>query len=93
MIELVNRQARDTIMGTPDYERVRSAIRQRIASGMWQPGDRLPKIKELAELFDSKPTTVKTALAFLREDGLVRGQQGKGIYVADHLPPDLTARA
>lgn len=74
-------------MGTPEYERVRGEIRQKIASGVWKPGQQLPKIEQLSEMLGCGRTTVKTALAFLREEGLVRGVQGRGTYVADPLPP------
>ena len=73
-------------MGIPEYERVINEVRQRIMSGEWRPGQRIPKIRELAKEFATGQTTVKTALMFLRAEGLVRGQQGKAIYVADPLP-------
>jgi DNA-binding GntR family transcriptional regulator len=36
----------------------------------------------MAEQYDTSQTTVKTALAILRAQGVVRGHQGKATYVA-----------
>ena len=66
-----------------DYQRVIDDIEQQITAGSLSPGDRLMSIVQLAARYDTSQTTVKSALAILRARGLVRGHQGKGVYVAD----------
>lgn len=70
-------------MGEPSYEIVVTYVTSRIRSGEWPPGHQLPYIKILAELTGQSQTAVKTALMVLRERGLVRSQQGKGVWVAE----------
>ena len=73
-------------MGVPAYQRVYDGIVAKIKAGEWKPGHRMPRIVDLAELFDVGTTTVKTAIMFLVREGWVRGQQGKALYVADEPP-------
>ena len=46
-----------------------------------KPGDQLPSTAQLAEQYRCSQTQVKTAVAFLRELGIVEGHQGKGVFV------------
>lgn len=70
-----------------DYERIVGSITDQIYSGALQPGQRLPTYRQLAEDYEVSVTTLQTALRLLRALGLVEGQQGKGMWVADPLPP------
>lgn len=67
----------------PDYRRVVDDLADRIASGAYQPGDRLPSRRELAVEFGCSASTVERALAILRDRGAIEGHQGKAMYVAD----------
>src|SRR3979411_2630201 len=63
-------------------------IRQAIMSGQYQPGDRLPTEREMAQQFGVSRVTVRDALRALEANGLVRvkvGGQG-GPYVST---PDI----
>jgi GntR family transcriptional regulator len=71
---------------TPDYQRIIDDVQQKIATGELEPGTALPSIAQMAELYDTSQTTVKTALAILRAQGIVRGHQGKGTFVAERPP-------
>ena len=75
-----------TIVGTAEYERVFDAIKARIESGEWQPGDRLPSIADLAAEFGTSQTTIKEAQRLLKFAGLTRGHQGRAVFVADPQP-------
>lgn len=70
-----------------DYERIVGSITDKIYSGVLKPGQRLPTYRQLAEEYEVSVTTLQTALRLLRASGLVEGQQGKGMWVADPLPP------
>ena len=81
---------------TTGNRRIVADIRARIASGDWAPGDKLPATHELRDYYRHRyasPTlaigTVERALNILKESGVLRGQQGQGIFVEGH-PTDET---
>lgn len=74
---------------TARYERIVSDIRAQIASGQLRPGDRLPSTRELRERYGCSQVTVRTAILLLQQDGLLRGDQGVGVFVADPLPESV----
>lgn len=67
----------------PSHEIVIAWITGQIAASVYRPGDRLPPIRELAELTGTTRTAVKVALIVLRDRGTVRGEPGRATYVAD----------
>lgn len=83
MIGLAAPPSRRSDVSTPSYQVVIDHITDGIKAGRYAPGAKLPTIVELAELTSVSQTAVKTALLILRERGMVRGQQGKGTFVAD----------
>jgi DNA-binding GntR family transcriptional regulator len=65
----------------PKYAQVREEIQRRISEGEYAPGTLLPSEHELmAEFGVSRPTIVR-ALMWLRQDGWIETQQGKGSFV------------
>lgn len=63
-------------------------LRERIKAGEYQPGDRL-EFSALADLYSVKRPAIKRAVALLRALRLVEDQPGRGVYVADPLPPGM----
>ena len=70
-----------------DAETVYRQLRERIISGVYRPGDRLPEVSLSTELAVSR-TPVREALRRLESDGLVRGS-GRGVTVAGLSTPEL----
>lgn len=66
---------------TPASRRIVDEIRRQIESGQLKSGDKLPKIRELAEQYECSETPVKIALSALDAMGLLVRRQGKGVYV------------
>lgn len=66
----------------PLYRQLSDSIRELIASGSLQAGDRLPATRELAGRLGLNRTTVSAAYAALEESGLLEGQVGRGSFVA-----------
>jgi GntR family transcriptional regulator len=60
---------------------LRQAIRDRVTSGEWRPGDQLPTIRELGDLYGVSRITVVQALDALAREGLLMRWQGKGVFV------------
>ncbi|MEU6204617.1 winged helix-turn-helix domain-containing protein [Micromonospora musae] len=55
----------------------------RIRSGEYVPGEKLPSLKELAELYSVSISTIQRALELTRDRGLTIGRAGSGIYIAE----------
>jgi GntR family transcriptional regulator len=54
----------------------------RIRGQEYRPGDKLPSLRELAELYSVSVSTIQRALELTRERGLTVGRGGSGVYVA-----------
>lgn len=70
------------------HERLAIAVEQLIDERRYQPGDRLPTHRELAQLAGVAIGTVTKALDLLSSRGIVRGEVGRGTFVNDvRIPP------
>jgi DNA-binding GntR family transcriptional regulator len=67
--------------GSPEwpYQQLAGRLRERIAAG--ELGPKLPSLMVLAEQAGVSPTTVQRALAILKDEGVVYGAPGRGIFV------------
>lgn len=67
----------------PLYWQVEHDLRERITSGVWAPGDRIPSEQELGELYGASRITIRQALGNLASEGLVSREPGRGTFVRD----------
>ncbi|MHB1431715.1 MAG: GntR family transcriptional regulator [Streptosporangiaceae bacterium] len=81
------------LSGTPAYLQVAADLRAQITGGALPPGAQLPSMAQLRELYSVSNTVVRDALNELRREGLVIGQQGKGVFVRDTAAAKKTGRA
>ncbi|WP_244236158.1 GntR family transcriptional regulator [Micromonospora inaquosa] len=58
-------------------------IEQKIRSGEYAPGQQLPSVSEIGELYNVARSTAYRAVKELHERNLIYGQQGQGVFVAD----------
>jgi DNA-binding GntR family transcriptional regulator len=75
-------------MITPDregtaYRQLANVLRERISSGSFSAGQRLPSEKDLHDEFGLARETVRRALAILRSEGLIEVRHGYGTFVVD----------
>ncbi|MEV6159458.1 winged helix-turn-helix domain-containing protein [Nonomuraea sp. NPDC052129] len=79
--------------GRAGYLQIADDLRAQIRGGSLAPGTPLPSTAQLAEQYDASLSVVKMAVGILRNEGLVIGQQGKGVYVRDETdaPTDASA--
>jgi GntR family transcriptional regulator len=61
-------------------------LRQQIASGALAPGAKLPSERELSARYRVAPQTVRQAVGLLKNQGLVLGQVGRGVFVRAKEP-------
>jgi DNA-binding transcriptional regulator YhcF (GntR family) len=58
------------------------ALRSRIRDGVFEPGQRLPGLREVAEATGVNVNTVRSVYQRLEHEGLIDSQQGSGTFVA-----------
>jgi DNA-binding transcriptional regulator YhcF (GntR family) len=58
------------------------ALRSRIRDGRFEPGQRLPGLREVAEATGVNVNTVRSVYQRLEQEGLIDSQQGSGTFVA-----------
>ncbi len=75
MVHLDYRDAR------PIYAQIIDGYREQIASGILQPGDRLPSVRDLAAALAINPNTIQRAYRQLEMEGWIVTMQGKGCFV------------
>lgn len=66
-----------------NFREIADDLAERIESGEYAPGTQLPTYKELAELYSVSYATAQRAVGTLRDRGVVRGHQGRGVFVED----------
>lgn len=74
-------------------DRLVDAIRDQIASGALQPGDKLPTENQLCAEYGVSRTVVREAVTRLAADGLVLPRQGAGVFVSEQAPTALESLA
>jgi len=71
----------DKSSSLPAYAQMANILRQKISTGAYAPGDRLPAESALAKSFGVSAMTARQAVTVLEEEGLVRRVQGSGTFV------------
>ena len=69
--------------GRPMYLQIMEQIRMRVAVGDWEPGYRLPSIRELAVACRVSVITVKRAYQELETESVINTQPGRGSFVSN----------
>ena len=78
--------------GIPIYLQVVERIKERIASGQLTPGDQLPTVRSLALELRVNFNTVARSYRILDEVGIISTQQGRGTYVMNNPPPEVSEK-
>ena len=65
------------------YKAIAGALRERLDSGEWLPGEALPSLRVLAEQYQVSQATVNRAIAELAEEGRVTTVRGWGTFAAE----------
>ncbi len=67
----------------PIYLQLMERIQHDIISGVYQPGDKLPSVRDLALEAAVNPNTMQKALSELERSGLVYSQRTSGRFITD----------
>ena len=75
----------DISKGAPEpiYQQIKKTIQQRIASGEWPAGQKLPSENELVGALEVSRMTINRALRELTQEGLIKRVHGIGSFVAE----------
>ncbi len=76
----------------PIYLQIIEILQTRIVSGMYQAGDRLPSVRELAAEASVNPNTMQRAFAELERSGLILTQRTNGRTVTEDTALIATVR-
>ncbi len=76
----------------PIYTQMVERIKQLIASGVLEPGDQLPTVRQMAAELRVNFNTIARAYRILDEEGVISTQQGRGTYVLEPMPPERASR-
>lgn len=69
--------------GVPAYLNIANQVRNCVGQGVYKPGEKLPTEGQFAAQFDVNRHTVRRALGILKLEGLLRSDQGSGVFVTD----------
>lgn len=78
---------------TPRKQEIADELEKAITGGRLKPGERLPSEAALMKMHDASRTTIRDALAMLRDAGLTESISGSGVYVRKHQPVRRVANA
>ena len=70
----------------PLRDRIADVIEAQVVAGRFQPGDRLPPERRLAEMLGVSRTPVREAIRLLEQRGLVKMRVGSGTYIIGMTP-------
>ncbi|MFK8844721.1 GntR family transcriptional regulator [Streptomyces sp. Ac-502] len=68
----------------PIADRIAADIRAAIMAGEWEPGSQVPSNSDLQDQYDTSNMTVQRALATLKDEELLEGRSGSGVFVREH---------
>jgi GntR family transcriptional regulator len=71
----------DRMSEVPTYRQLADELRRLISSGQLKSGDQMPSIHELMAETGLAQNTIRSAVAVLREEGLVVTAPGRGVFV------------
>jgi len=78
--------------GIPIYLQVVERIKEQIASSRLKPGDQLPTVRALALELRVNFNTIARAYRILDESGIISTQQGRGTYILELPPPEMSEK-
>ncbi len=78
--------------GLPIYTQIVNQIQSQLANGILKPGDQLPTVRALAQELRVNFNTVARAYRMLDEVRIISTQQGRGTFITEKPPPDVSEK-
>ena len=67
----------------PSYLQIIERVQMDIITGRYQPGDKLPSVRDLAQEAAVNPNTMQKALSELERSGLIYSQRTSGRFITE----------
>lgn len=67
----------------PIYLQIIERVQMDIVTGQYQPGDKLPSVRDLAQEAAVNPNTIQKALSELERSGLIYSQRTSGRFITE----------
>ncbi len=65
------------------YLQIADLFCENILLGQWNPGDRIPSVREMAVNIEVNPNTVMRTFTYLQDKGIIFNKRGIGYFVSD----------
>ncbi|CAG0985349.1 HTH-type transcriptional repressor YtrA [Anaerolineales bacterium] len=78
--------------GLPIYTQIVNQIQSQLVNGILKPGDQLPTVRALASELRVNFNTVARAYRILDEERIISTQQGRGTYIIEIPPPEISEK-
>ena len=78
--------------GLPIYTQVVNQIQSQLVNKILKPGDQLPTVRALAQELRVNFNTVARAYRILDEARIISTQQGRGTYIIEVPPPEVSEK-
>ena len=78
--------------GLPIYTQIVNQIQSLLVNKIITPGDQLPTVRALAQELRVNFNTVARAYRILDESRIISTQQGRGTYIMEIPPPDVSEK-
>lgn len=82
----------DIRSGLPIYTQIVNQIQSQLVNGIIKPGDQLPTVRALAQELRVNFNTVARAYRILDEERIISTQQGRGTYITEIPPPEVSEK-
>jgi len=69
----------------PIYLQIMKAIKQELATANLKAGDKLPSVREMAEILKVNPNTVQRAYQELEREQITYTQRGMGTFITNNV--------
>lgn len=77
----------DVTSSTPIYLQIINGIKEGILKGVFEPGEKLPSVREMAKLMTLNPNTVQRAYKELEREKVLVTVRGRGTYISEEYKP------
>jgi GntR family transcriptional regulator len=76
----------DPASRVPIYRQLAHQLREAVARGKLQPGQRLPSVRDLSRTLVVNPNTIARVYTEMEREGLLNTRPGLGVFVAQPRP-------
>jgi len=73
----------DPRSSTPIYQQIVDAVKNAVARGLYNPGDKIPTVREMASELTINPNTIAKAYQKLEQEGVIVTMRSRGTFIAE----------